>query len=1036
MPSNRYDLKAVLKGDARRDAILLLKKMGAQQAAQTFIDLYMSPTELSDLENRLGKIVAANSEETLVSDRTFPPYNMDIVRTGLGIRAGGFRSINERVNQMQAVYRTLAGEIRTKITEWDISLYLQEEWINDESMFDLSLLYRIYDDNPSGFTDSRALAYGILNAACSFDRYEIYNPSADPDLRYWVPPTKDLLSYQTAPTGHWVSHTSGWWIFSHTVKNWVWDVPPPEQINDWQQNEINLATAAGWTSWYPEFWQLFFNSSNPASIDEGEFANIVAQRIKKLRSRKRAGSVKAKKPTASTASFVNSDPESNSLGINMKSPIFYGHPYGRYSDPRSLQGYLENKVPTTPKVIFTPDDHVINRCYMYGNPTFGLGALLNGWSSTFSIVSYVEQERTVYHPGTTRRLGRDGNYVDSSYTTTETIQVPQTTQGETTGLYPDLYGTLKVPSSLQRTVSKRVYGNTGQTRTVVGHARNGEGGEGIPVKGWGWEETTETIRPDTVLQIDSIGGMDEKNFDAILGGLNISKPVIIVSTDKKIVLCAPIQKVKSVTTSYRRYTFLWWSWTSSVQLTKWVYQLDMTRALAFHIDNGATALTAASPANPMQYFTNHPTAFKGMYFNIPVRTLSDSANIISDGWTDVGIDQATGTAIAKALLTSFWTADGTRFIRTPLHRALDSLINILKPLNSAIGDLSSIISSASSNVISSIIDQFDEQTKAKPSMQRARSIFSDTNRAVLIQQLTSAHAVSDILINAVNLLRSTRGVYQKAASATLLTAYPSVVGAASNAVILEAARAYLDVLYEQRLLLLKKRINRDDGTLMRVAQTEIALAQMEDAVTGAPDPLAALFDARLNVRHKVTNISLMDRATLTTLPTEKIRIVYVKVEYDDKGEIVRPPAGVYKLYSRETLELTSITPPSWYITFKKGIAPKIIKNVVTTIDGMKLQKIMTNPNLTQLEKVCYARELEDWWEIKIPERKWPEDKNYQMDLKLVLAKSDDFIDGYVATTGLLATNPVADSTERIEIGSTWMLSPDAQASVKRLNGVE
>jgi len=1030
MVSNKYDLRAILRGDSRREAILLLKKMGAQQAAQTFIDLYMSPTELSDLENRLGKIVAANDSETSVSDRTFPPYNMDIHRTGLGIRAGGFRSVNERINRMQAAYRALTGEIRTKITEWDISLYLQEEWINDESMFDLSLLYRIYDDNPSRFTDSRALSYGILNAACSFDRYEIYNPSADPELKYWVPPTTDLLLYQTSPIGHWISNKSGWWLFSKTVNNWVWDVPPPPPINAWQQNEVNLATAAGWTSWYPEFWQLFFHSSNPVSIDEEEFANIVAQRIKKLRSRKRIGRLRATKPTTPTTSLVNSDPESNALGINMKSPIFYGHPYGRFADPRSLQGYLENKNPGTPKITYTADTCPINAAYPYGNPMAGINALLNGWTSTFPIVTYVQEQRPVYHPGTPRR----GRYRDeddtSAYTTTETVTVPRSTTGTTTGQYPNITGVLKAPSSLQRTVSKRVYGFNGQTQ----RRGRGENAEEVPVASWGWQETVETIQPNTFLQIDSISGINTDIFDnIILGGPHISKPVIIVSTDKKIVICAPIQKVKTIVTSYRTYRFLWWSRSAPYSTTKWVYQIDMTKATAFHIDNNSTALTSASPALPIQYFVNRSISFKGMYFSFASRNLSNTANVITDNWTSVGIDQATGTAIAKAFLTNLWTSDGKSFIRTPMHRALDSLANILTPVNTAIQELTSVLSSASSDVIISIVDQFDKQTKAKPEIQKAITIFTDNNRKALLAYLKKAGISLGSLTLAIQNMRATRGVYRKSDVTNFRTEYASIVGVAANSKVLEAMRAYLDILYEQRLLILKKRINREDGTLMRVAQAEIALAQMEDAVAGTPDPLAALFDARLNVRHKVTNISLMDRATAKTLPTERIRIVYVKVDYDKKGEIIRPPSGMYKLYSRETLEMPGVTPPTWYISFKKGSAPKIIKNVVTTIDGTKLQKIMMNPNLTQLEKVCYSRELEDWWEIKIPERTWPEAKNYQMDLKLVLAKPDEFIDKYIATTGVVANNPVADSTERIEIGSTWMMSSDAQAAVKRLN---
>jgi hypothetical protein len=647
----------------------------------------------------------------------------------------------------------------------------------------------------------------------------------------------------------------------------------------------------------------------------------------------------------------------------------------------------------------------------------GINALLGGWTSTFPIVTYVQEQRKVYHPGIPRR-GRLEDVNSFAYTTTETVTVPRTTTGTTTGQYPNITGVLKAPSSLQRAVSKKVYDYYDRA----------------PVASWGWQETVETIQPNTFLQIDSISGIDTGTFDnAILGGPHISKPVIIVSTDKKIVICAPIQKVETIVTSYRTYSFLWWSWSAPYSTRTWVYQIDMTKATVFHIDNDSTALTSASPALPIQYFANRPVPFQGMYFSFASRSLSDTANIITDNWPSVGIDQATGTAIAKAFLTNLWTSDGTSFIRTPMHRALDSLANILTLVDTAIQELTSVLSSTSSDVITSIVNQFDEQTKAKPDIQKAITIFTDSNRNVLLTYLQKARTSLESLTLAIQNMRATRGVYRKSDVTSFRTEYASVVGVAANSKVLEAMRAYLDVMYEQRLLILKKRINREDGTLMRVAQTEIALAQMEDAVAGTPDPLAALFDARLNVRHKVTNISLMDRATAKTLPTERIRIVYVKVDYDKKGEVIRPPSGMYKLYSRETLEMPGITPPTWYISFKKGSAPKIIKNVVTTIDGTKLQKIMMNPNLTQLEKVCFSRELEDWWEIKIPERKWPENKNYQMDLQLVLAKSDEFIDKYIATTGIVANNPVADSTERIEIGVTWMASPDVKASIDRLN---
>lgn len=247
-----YNLTSLLRNNDKRKAMDWLKTTGAKQAAQMFIDLYMTSSDMSDLENRLGKVIT-DTTETTVTDLSFPPYNLPVTRAGLGVRAGGFKQLNDRIIQLQNINRILTGEIRTKITEWDISLYLQEEWIDDMTLFDLSLLYRIYDDNALNVSDSRSLTCGIINTAMSYERFENYNPSADPDLKFWVPPTDDLSASSTPP----IPRTLAGW-FSRLTSLLTTTKPI---LSKWQKEEVQRAIDAGWTSWYPEYWRLLDRKS-------------------------------------------------------------------------------------------------------------------------------------------------------------------------------------------------------------------------------------------------------------------------------------------------------------------------------------------------------------------------------------------------------------------------------------------------------------------------------------------------------------------------------------------------------------------------------------------------------------------------------------------------------------------------------------------------------------------------------------------------------------------------------------------------------
>ena len=1054
---SKYDIRGALQNDQKIDDIAFLNKLGAQQAAQTFIDSYMSPTQLSDLTNRLGTVISTASTDTTVSDYTFPPFNLDVTRSDLGIRAGGFKQLNDKINATQLVYRALTGEIRTKITEWDLSLYLQELWLDDLSLFDLSLIYRLFVDNPSGYTDTRALVYGILNTAMNFEYKDTaYNPVADPDLVYWVAPTEDLLASQNyqPSKGHYVTSSYGGWnifgwkIFQNHTSTWVWDVPPSPAMNDWQKEQVRLATAAGWTTWNPPYWQLFFNSDNPATIGPDDFTAIIAHLSDLMKKRHSKAPVPATKPAVGSSTLLADGAGTSQLGMNLSSLIWYGLPYGRYADPRSISGYLGNRDTSTPKIDTSSSvTSAINTAYSFGNPTDGISKILNGWASSYDVTTYIQTQQEVFHPNTSHRSRHyddEGENDGESYKTITTITTPTTTTTtdvlSSANMKPLASGLATLASSTKRIIQQKTYGylgaETASTHTAQGRGsgRGDSGGDGddntgpdpTPTETWGYTEVEQEIDPQTTIQIANFENFTD--IDTVLGGAYIGKPVILTGSPltptgaPPFVVIGTLQKVQTSVESSRRTTFLWWSWTTTVVTKTWVYQLDMSpgKGQGFSINTGSNDVLVSNPHLPMQLFKNG-AYFTGVFFGIPARTLTAASNVITDGWdaTAAQMTAAQGQAIATALLNPMWF-NGEAFLRAPLHRVFDSLLKVLTPVADVLTTLHALFSPSSGDVIANIVGALRTDAQAKTEIQSALTTFGAESRGALLTKVEAAQTAYSTLITALNNMIATRGTYLQGDLSSFQTQYPLVMGALTDSTLVAAIQSYMNILYEQRIDNLSLRINKESGTLINVARTEFALAMMQDSLAAQPKASDLLVQSRLKVRHQVTNISLMERAATAAadLPVEKTKIVYVKVDYTSAGDVIIPPAGEYTLFSQEVTNDPTITAASWYITFEGEFAPNILKNVITTLDGQKLQQIMTDTNLTDLEKVCYARTLEDWWEIIIPESSRPLDKFYQTGLQLILIYQDDYIDQYLQITGVsTATNPVADSTTRLEIGA-------------------
>lgn len=101
---------------------------------------------------------------------TFDMNNFLAARSSFTYRAPGFKAINDNINLLQWLLEGISGITSTFLTEWDISLYLQEGLISDTDGTlpnVITLTHRMDSDNPNGYTDDKACVWGVLNCAVS-----------------------------------------------------------------------------------------------------------------------------------------------------------------------------------------------------------------------------------------------------------------------------------------------------------------------------------------------------------------------------------------------------------------------------------------------------------------------------------------------------------------------------------------------------------------------------------------------------------------------------------------------------------------------------------------------------------------------------------------------------------------------------------------------------------------------------------------------------------------------------------------------------
>lgn len=128
---------------------------------------------------------------------TYDTYNLLSMRKNPTYRLPAYKAINDNIQFLQYIFENTCGVVSTYLTEWDISLYIQEGLITDKKgkmPSILTLTNRIMMDNPANYKDTRAFAFGALNCAVSKTPLGVPLPnesewmvSAYPYSTYWMP---------------------------------------------------------------------------------------------------------------------------------------------------------------------------------------------------------------------------------------------------------------------------------------------------------------------------------------------------------------------------------------------------------------------------------------------------------------------------------------------------------------------------------------------------------------------------------------------------------------------------------------------------------------------------------------------------------------------------------------------------------------------------------------------------------------------------------------------------------------------------------
>jgi hypothetical protein len=156
------------------------------------------------VDSKLGEETSYMKDVLRINpEASFNQDTFKIKKEGYTYREAGFKSINDHIHFLQWVAEGMTGVVSTYLTEWDLSIYMQEHLMTatvNGGPLKLFLNYRVRNDNPmadekGNYTDDRALVFNVAGSAVSkidFDCQKMWRPSDYPLSQWWLPYKQDV----------------------------------------------------------------------------------------------------------------------------------------------------------------------------------------------------------------------------------------------------------------------------------------------------------------------------------------------------------------------------------------------------------------------------------------------------------------------------------------------------------------------------------------------------------------------------------------------------------------------------------------------------------------------------------------------------------------------------------------------------------------------------------------------------------------------------------------------------------------------------
>lgn len=167
-----------------------IKKTNSSAAGSMTMSEYLAEKKRErqqELDEKNAKLLAQGKEDQIESTEaedtrlvrdfkvndyydTFDLTTLKAARSSFTYRTPAFKAINDNINFLQWLLEGVSGIVSTYLTEWDVSLYMQEGLVSDnagQTPNVVYLTYRMEEDNPNGYKDDRATSWGVINCAIS-----------------------------------------------------------------------------------------------------------------------------------------------------------------------------------------------------------------------------------------------------------------------------------------------------------------------------------------------------------------------------------------------------------------------------------------------------------------------------------------------------------------------------------------------------------------------------------------------------------------------------------------------------------------------------------------------------------------------------------------------------------------------------------------------------------------------------------------------------------------------------------------------------